>query len=211
MNSQTKKIIFPTLIVIIIMVIFVIGVTFAYFSVVINNDFEIIKINGAVEPTGSISVKSENDLLLNISTEKMMDMGKDVTYYATVDGIPAETTQEVAIASIVVSGENTMKCNYKLTGTISGTNNMYEAFKNMKGSSPGQLVLSVNGIDYDLYDISFPLSISGETENLTSKTINEIKASFKVVNKTNVNQNALAGTDLTISFSADEFNCEIVG
>lgn len=210
MESKTKKILFPLFFIIITFILIVIGTTFAYFAVNVINNSTKININGNVDDVGSVALKSENDLNLRITIDKMMDKGRDVEYYATIGGEASETKVDVAIASINVNGDNTMKCDYILNGTIIGTSNMYDAFKNMSTATSGQLVLYVAGKEYDLYNTNFPIKVTGSTE-IKGNDKSEILASFKVVNKTNINQNDLAGTDLNISFTVEEFRCEVVG
>ena len=210
MKKNTNNIFFPLLFIIITLLVMLIGTTFAYFTINVTKDTTKVNISGSIDDVGSVALNKGDDLSLNITVDKMSDKGKDVDYYATKDGIPAETKTEVAIASIIVNGKNTMKCKYTLLDSISGTKNMYEIFKNMPSATTGQLVLSINEKEYDFYNTDFPLKISNEIE-LSGNSKKEILASFKVVNKSNVDQTLLSGTDLNISFTFEEFSCELVG
>lgn len=210
MKDNTKKIFFSLLFIIITLIIIVMGTTFAYFAVTVTKDNTKVNINGNIDNVGSVALNKGDDLNLYITIDKMSDKGKDVAYYATINGIPEETKTEMPIASIIVNGENTMKCRYTILGLISGTNNMYEAFRNMPSATTGQLVLTINEKEYDFYNTEFPLRITNEME-LIGNSKNEILASFKVVNKSKLDQTILAGTDLLISFTFEEFNCELVG
>lgn len=210
MSTKSKKIVYPTLFIILILVTFLFGVTFAYFSVLINNS-KTMKIEGNTDDVGNVILRSKNNLLLNLSAVHMMNKGKDVNYYASLTGEPTTEENDITIAEIDINSDNTINCQYTLVGKITGNNNMYNAFKKMKDASIGQLVMMVAGKEYDLYTTSFPLVIKGETGNINSNSNQSIKASFKLVNKASIDQSDLAGTDLTIYFTMEEFNCEIAG
>lgn len=208
---QKQKILIPTLIVILVLVLMVVGATFAYFSVDIQNDSQVIKVNGNAQSVGNVSLSAGDNLKLILTAESMMNNNRNVNYYATIDGTPTTEENNVAIATAKVSGNGTMDCDYKINATIKATNSMYDAFNRMNTKSKNQLVLKFDGVEYDFYDTTFPKEIRGKISGINSETTKDILASFKVVNRSDIKQDALAGTDLTLSFAVTEFICQIVG
>ena len=173
-EQDLKSVIIPTLIMIITFFFLIVGATYAYFSVSTTISGGSSKINTTVESVGVSTLKTGNNLSLNLT---LVDMMK----------------------------------NNKLEVNATGTNNMYTAFQKMSTKSVDQLVLNVDGIEYDLYNVSFPLIINGTLENVQDGLPKDIVASFKIVNKSNIDQSGIAGTDIVLSFSVNEYNCEIVG
>lgn len=210
-EQDLKSIIIPTLIMIITFFVLIVGATYAYFSVSTSVSGGSSKINTIAETAGISTLRTGNNLSLNLTLVDMMKNNNDVTYYATVDGTPSTTENTEIIGVAEVDGNGIMNCSYELEVTTSGTNNMYTAFQNMSTKSTGQLVLNVAGIEYDLYSVTFPLNISGTLENVQEGSSKDIKASFRIVNKSNIDQSGIAGTDIVLSFSINEYKCEIVG
>lgn len=211
MSPENKKIIIPTLIMVITLVMLVMGATYAYFSADYTIDSNTTKIESTIESVGIVSLSAGTDLSLNISAVQMMQQTGDVEYYATESGTPSTSSNTVAIATADVEGNGTMSCDYQLKAALSGTNNMYTAFTNMSTKSQGQLVLTVDGVEYDFYETTFPKTITGTLSGLKDGSPQNIMASFKVVNKSSIDQSDLAGTDLTITFTVESLSCSIVG
>ena len=210
-KKRLNGLLIPTLLMTFTLITLVVGATYAYFKVNVTNDVSTVKVSATTDSVGIVSLSAGDDLKLELTAAQMMQMTSDTNYYATISGNPTTDENNVAIATASVEGNGTMNCEYELSTSLSGKNNMYNAFSNMTGKSAGQLVLTINDTDYDLYDTIFPVTISGTLEGLNENTSKDIMASFKVVNKRSVNQNNLAGTDLTISFSVSKFDCDIVG
>ena len=210
-EQDLKSVIIPTLIMIITFFFLIVGATYAYFSVSTTISGGSSKINTTVESVGVSMLKTGNNLSLNLTLVDMMKNNKDVTYYATADGVPSTTENSEIIGTAEVDGNGIMNCNYELEVNASGINNMYTAFQKMSTKSVDQLVLNVDGIEYDLYNVSFPLIINGTLENVQDGLPKDIVASFKIVNKSDIDQSGIAGTDIVLSFSVNEYNCEIVG
>lgn len=211
MNSNIKKALISTIIMVITFVVLIMGASYAYFSIGAANNFNTINVSGSASTVGNVALSAGKNLKLNLSAINMMQSTSDQVYYATESGSPSTTLTSLAIATAKVNGNGTMKCEYTLNASVSGTNNMYAAFQNMAGRSTGQLVLVVDGVEYDLYNTTFPTTMSGEISGINSTTSDFIMASFKVVNKSNVKQDSLAGTDLTISFTVAKFECQVIG
>lgn len=211
MKAKETKIIIPTLFAIIIFVFLIIGSTYAYFTMNATFTGGSTNVNFQAENVGISKLQAGNNLKLNLSLTDMMKKNNNVTYYATLDGTPStiENSEVIAIAS--VEGNGTMKCNYNLGVTVSGTNNMYDAFTSMKNKSENQLILNIDGQDYDLYDMEFPYSITGTLNNISEGNSKNITASFRLVNRYDLDQSDLGGKDLTLSFSVISYECSIVG
>ncbi len=211
MSPENKKLVLSTLIMVITLVMLVMGAAYAYFSADNTIDNNTTKIETTIEDVGIVSLKAGKDLSLNISAVQMMKQTGDVEYYATESGTPSTSANTVAIATADVEGNGTMSCNYQLKAEISGTNNMYTVLNNMSTKSVGQLVLNVDGVEYDFYSTTFPKTITGTLTGLKEGSPKNIMASFKVVNKSSIDQSDLAGTDLTITFAVEQLNCNLVG
>lgn len=210
METKRTSVIISMVIIIITFVLLIVGSTYAYFSA-INTVSGSTNIDTKFESVGIPQLESMNNLKLYLSLVDMMKQNSDVTYYATLNGTPTTSENSEVIAKTSVIGNGVMNCDYTLEVTISGTNNMYNAFSNMSDKSTGQLVLNVAGTDYDLYNVTFPLTINGTINNLSENNSQNIEASFRIVNKYDKNQSDLANKDLTLSFNAKTFKCSIVG
>lgn len=211
-NKKINKdtIIIPMIIVILTFVLLIVGSAYAYFTA--NNRIGgSTNINTEFESVGISKLASKNNLKLNLTLVDMMKKDNNVDYYATLDGTPSTSENSEIIATASVEGNGKMNCNYTLEVTVNGTNNMYEAFKNMEKKSAGQLILNVDGIDYDLYNVTFPLTITGTIDDLSENNSKDIKASFRIVNRKDIDQSDLANKDLTLSFNAKLFTCSLVG
>ncbi len=211
MKAKETKIIIPTLFAIIIFVFLIIGSTYAYFTMNATFTGGSTNVNFKAENVGISKLQAGNNLKLNLSLTDMMKKDNNVTYYATLDGTPSTSENSEVIAIASVEGNGTMKCSYNLGVTVSGTNNMYDAFINMKNKSENQLILNVDGQDYDLYDMEFPYTIAGTLNNISEGNSKNITASFRLVNRYDLDQSDLGGKDLTLSFSVISYECSIVG
>lgn len=211
-NAKIKKdkIIIPMIIVILTFVLLIVGSAYAYFTA--NNSIGgSTNINTEFESVGISKLASKNNLKLNVTLVDMMKKDNNINYYATLDGTPSTSENSEVIATASVEGNGKMNCNYELEVTVNGTNNMYEAFKNMENKSDEQLILNVDGEDYDLFNVTFPLTITGTINDLSENNSKDIKASFRIVNRKDVDQSNLANKDLTLSFNAKLFTCSLVG
>lgn len=211
-NAKIKKdkIIIPMIIVILTFVLLIVGSAYAYFTA--NNSIGgSTNINTEFESVGISKLASKNNLKLNVTLVDMMKKDNNINYYATLDGTPSTSENSEVIATASVEGNGKMNCNYELEVTVNGTNNMYEAFKNMENKSDEQLILNVDGEDYDLFNVTFPLTITGTINDLSENNSKDIKASFRIVNRKDIDQSNLANKDLTLSFNAKLFTCSLVG
>jgi len=204
---EAKKILVPTIIAVVTLVMLVVGATYAYFSVGTDNNFGTRTIQASAAEVGSVALATGSNLTMNLTAAQMMKSEGGSTYYASASGT-TETATTATIGTATVTGAGTFTCTYELNVAASGTKNMYTAFQGMTGKSSGQIVLTVNGTAYDFNTASlFPKTISGTMTGLTSAASQKITAQLKVVNSATVDQSALAGTDLTLSFTVSDFEC----
>ena len=146
-------------------------------------------------------------MTLNVTAEQMMKGANDITYYASASGTTTTATSPV-IATASASGAGTYNCNYTLNVAATGTNNMYTAFQGMSTKSAGQIVLTVAGTEYDFNTASlFPKTITGTITGVSSSSSKTLTAQLKFVNKKDINQDALQGTDIILTFTATAFTC----
>jgi len=186
----------------------VIGATYAYFTMNITNSYENRKITGKIEEQGHVALQLANDFYMNLTAYDMQNKGSDVSYFASSTGTKTTDTEEI-IGTTSVVGEQTYYCTYTLNVNENSENSMYEAFQNMVGKSNGQIVLTVNGIDYDFNTENlFPLKIDGSMKSVTKTNPGQITAKLKMVNSSSINQTAISNTDIHITFNVEDFNCE---
>ena len=209
--SEKNKNILIFLIVIIMFIVMIVGASYAYFNSIISITSSTTNVNTEFENVGIATLNEVNNLKLNLAAPDMMEMMDDVTYYATLSGMPTQIPTSEIIATANVAGNGTMYCDYEINVSLTGTNNLYTAFKNMDEKSNNQLVLNVNGTDYDFINTDFPLTIRGRIEDLKEGINQHIKASFEITNKKEIDQSDLKAKDLTITFSVSEFKCHITG
>lgn len=211
MSSENKNLIISTIIVIIMFFVLIVGATYAYFSVGITSDNAATKVNTSAESVGLSTLKTGNNLNLNLTLVDMMKKESDVAYYATVEGDPSTMEHVEIIGTAEVNGNGIMNCTYELEVNHSGTNNMLNAFNEMAGKSINQLILNIDNTDYDLFNNSFPIVVSGNLNGVEEGNPQNIMASFKIVNRSDIDQSALSGTDIKLSFTVNDFDCELVG
>ena len=189
--------------------VLVLSATYAYFTVEVINNTGTQTITATLENVGSVVMRGKNNISLQLTRSQMMNMGEDVNYYGSSEGTKTVETSEI-IGEASVEGEGVYSCDYTLKVNATGTNNMYTAFQAMATKSAGQIILTINGVRYD-FDQSgmFPKTISGTIEGLTSDTPKQIGAQLKFVNKSTIDQSALAGTDINITMQMEEISCKI--
>ena len=197
---ETKKIIVPTIVAIVTLVMLTVGATYAYFTVSSTNNFGTKTITATTPEIGSVALSTGSNLYLNLSRVNMMSANQG-TYYAVTSSTGAATTTETTatIATAKVTGAGTFTCNYTLNVAEEGT--LKDAL-----TAAGTAILNVNGTDYDVYSTTFPKTITGTLTGLTSSTSKTLTASLRFVN-TNANQNTLANKTLTLTFTATAFSC----
>ncbi len=201
-----KKAYIPFIIMVAVLIILAVGSTYAYFTINIQNNGGTTEAGITTEAVGNSVLSSDKNLSIELSRDLMMKKDNDVTYYASETGGASTTEKSVAIAKATVTGNGVMNCNYTLNTTVSG--DMYTNLKNM-ASNTGQIILHFDGRDYDVATTDFTKGLSGTINGVSSTTPKEIKATFKVINKKDVDQKTLAGTNMTIAFTVKSFVCTV--
>ncbi len=209
-NNKRNKLLFVLGIIALLLV--VIGATYAYFAVTTVNNFGTSTINAQAGNIGTVTLNGNSaQLNMSLTALDMVQGNSDITYYASSSGKTTTPTEEVIGTASVspTSDTNTYHCTYTLSVTHSGTNDMYTVFSGATNKSAGQIILTINGVDYDFND-GWPTSnqVSGSFYIKGTQTKN-ITAGFRIINKSNVNQNYLANTDISISISLvnNSFSC----
>ena len=203
--EQRKKII-ATVIGVAFLVVLVIGATAAYFGVGTSKDFTSDAITATSEELGTVALVAANNLRIELTKENMAIMDADKTYYASSNGTTEEeTTEVIATTQTIEEGEYNCKYTLKVEDNEGG---IYDAFQSMDKKSEGQIILIVDGKEYDFNkENMFPLLVSGKLQGVSKDTPQSISAGLKVINKSKVDQGAIAGNTLTLTFTVDSFSC----
>lgn len=198
---ETKKILVPMIVAIATLVMLTVGATYAYFAVGTDYETYSTTVKAEAASVGSVALEAGTSLNMNLTAAQMMLQSSDVTYYATASGTPQTTENTVTLATAKVEGAGTFTCSYTLSVAYTGT---------MKAALPaaGSAILNVAGTNYDVYSTTFPKTISGTLTGLTSGASKTITGSLKVVNLKGTDQSAMAGTNMTLTFTATAFSCE---
>jgi len=223
-ESKINKIDNGTLILTILSVVFlallVVSASFAYFMVTANNNSSTTKINATVEDIGSVSFEStKKTLTMNLTGMQMMQLNKDVPYYASNSGTTTTETSEI-LGYIEAEGNGTFDCEYELeikATSKTDESNLYTKFQGMAGKSNEQIVFSITtsegtkNYDFNKENL-FPIIHPGKVTNLVDGSSPEnITAQLKFVNKTGIIQDDLENGDITLSISVKAFKCDLVG
>lgn len=206
MDSKKIKAVVPMIIMVSVLVVLAVSGSYAYFTLNVQNEggTTTSKVNTGV--VGSSSLLPGKNMLLNLTRELMMMPNSDKSLYATEDGTPSTSETKLSIASAKVVGEGVMNCNYTLNVDITGT--MYDKIKVMANNS-NQLILNIDGTDYDIVNDDLTNGISGVINGVSSSVSKNIMASFRFVNKKEVSQNDLKDTNITLGFTVKEFVCVV--
>ncbi len=206
MGKREKALVVLAIIISFLFIILV-GTAYAYFSLTVTNSFGSKTIASTTPIIGSVNLSTGTSISLDLTADQIASQASDVTYYASTSGATTTVTSPV-VATATASGNGVFSCNYTLQVTASATQNMYAAFLAMPGHSTGQIVLTIDGVVYDFNTTGiFPLTHQGTITNIKAGSPQNITAQFKLVNKSNVDQTPLRGTDISLSFSANSFSC----
>ena len=214
-NKVTKKDKINIVIGIISLLILVIGATYAYFAVGTTNNFGTRNALASSGNIGSVAISSNSvNLSMNLTLKDMMDQGSNVTYYASSSGTTTTNTSETLGRIIASSTSESIvyKCNYTVTVSHSGTQDMYTNFRSNSyaGKEKGQAALSINNKNYDWYD-----GIDNEIEEevyITSGNTKNITVRLWLENIRRVDQSGLTGKDVTftVGIKPNTLKCDVV-
>ena len=205
---MNKKTAVSTLIAVATLTFLVIGATYAYFTMGPSNSFGTKELNATIDGMGgSVVLSQENDLLsLNITGSQMSEENVWNGYYASGSYIPAN------IAKVSVAGDGIFKCDYTITVTKSSTspeNDIYNAYFNNSAREEGEIVFNLNYNEYDFFDADiFPLTYSDTMYNISKDTPRYITSNLIIINQ-EFEQNYLKGKDMTLTYSINDFECEL--
>jgi len=206
MKVVNKKILVPTIIGITFLIMLIIGTAYAYFSVNTRYDFS-ASASATTPKVGSVTFQGTNQILSMDLTRADMMSNNAGRYYASFNGKTKIPTEEV-IGVASVDGEGTYSCDYTIK-IDDNSNSIYDKFQSMAGKSEGQIVLTVNGVDYDFNTSNlFPKRISGTLSGISETSPQNITAGLKFVNSSSINQSALKESSISLSFIAESFSCE---
>ena len=208
MNS--KKAIIPFVVSIVVFSILLIGAAYSYFSVTSINDFGTQTIDVTAPGLGNVSLIDNNDLKLTLTLEDMKKRNSDIVYYASPSG---KTYSDIdhAVGIINTVGDGVFNCDYTIV-VDDNSDSLYDIFQYMPEKSLDQIVLTIEGVAYDFNESNlFPLTITGTKNGLNKSSTEYINARLKIINKHNVDQTYLAGTNLTLTFNVTNFECVAIG
>ena len=192
------------------LIIVTIGATYAYFKIDIKSNNQSTKINTKIQDVGCIILsKKTSNMFMNLTSVNMIKQDSDINFYASSEGKTTEPTEEV-LSTITVSGEGVFNCEYDLVINASNQENMYTVFQNMSQKSWNQIILTANGINYDFNTENlFPIRKHFTINDLEEENPAEITGALKIVNRKDIDQSDLAGTNINLSFAVENFNCQI--
>ena len=205
-NKKKSKLFLAGLIALLVMVI---GATYAYFAVTTVSNFGTSIINATAGGIGTVTLDG-NNAQLNLSVSALdMAQSNAKAYYASASGKTATPTEEVIGTASVTPNTDTnyYHCTYTLTVSQSyaGTKNLYNIFKGTEQvnsttytSSANELVLIVNGEEYDLHTNTLPKDIDGEFYVKVGSPAT-ITAGLKFNNFNDKQQQLLGGSGVNIS------------
>ena len=209
-NNKKQKRLF--IVGLVFLLLLVVGASYAYFAVTTINNFGTSTINATAGGIGTVTLDGSNaSLSMSLTAVDMVQGNDDITYYASASGkTTTPTTVTLGTASVSpTSDTNYYHCTYTLNVTHTGSTDMYTVFSSAANKSDGQIILTINGEDYDFYD-GWPTSneVSGEFYIKGTQT-KDITAGFRIINDSDINQNYLAGSDIQISISLknNTFSC----
>lgn len=199
---ETKKVIMPAIVAVLTLVTLVVGATYAYFTISTTNSFGTRTATATAESVGSVALASGNNLSLTVYRKDMMAQTA-TSFYASGSSTAA------TLGTATVTGDGTYNCTYKINIYFAGT--MLTALDSLT-TKTGNVILQINGQDYDVYtnkaynSSSNKLSIDGSMNGIKSGTTGKITGNL-VFKRTTENQNALAGTTITANMDVTNFAC----
>jgi len=206
--ENNKKILVPTIVAVVTLVLLVFGATYAYFTIGSTNNFGTKDLSATVEDmAGAVVLSQETDTLsLNVTRTMMSKDNKWTAYYASGSYIPA------SIAKISVAGDGTYKCDYKVTVTKSSSspeNDLYKSFLENTLGEDREIVFWINGHDYHFVEEDlFPITHTDTIYNINKDNPKYIASNLKITNQY-FDQNYLKGKDITLTYNISDFECEL--
>ena len=231
--ENNKKILIPTIVAVVTLIVLVVGATYAYFTVGATNNFETRTIEASADSVGVVTLtSSEDNLYLNLPAHLMMkdaipEGEDDVIYYATTDpdGLPTTEATKYTAATFTLTGEGTYECSVDYDLDISGT--MFEKAQELVDDYIAHIVISGYGYEFTHWLVSYSsgdevydddeCATNGKcTSNFKFKIGdsygNEQKVSWisGIVNSSAIDQSVYAGTSMTAELDITNFSCTAI-
>ena len=208
-DKTKKKIIIGSIIAIVLLLVLVLGATYAFFSLDVINSQTETNVNVTTGKLNNVAIKGtdNNTLHIKVSSEDMKQELKGTSYYATTDDnkdyLKENEEHNINIAYLEAEGDMnpTNICTAKLKVNISGE--LKDALQD------GDTLLHIEGgrskhnIDLSLlldeYPIEFVVDKSGTQE---------ITAYLKVTNR-DADQTYIAGKTLSVTLTIEGLTCKV--
>ena len=195
--------------------IFVVGATYAYFSIGINNTTTDSTVTGTTNKYGTASLTTNTSkLYLKFTNDEMSEDYKGTTYYANSDtaGTPLTTNPNYILATASLQdGDLPLDCeyNFKVTATVT---------KAITDGSDSDVKITIGSTTKTLKELvsagTDGVIVSGKLKSLVTGTNQTISLSSTVTNTT-TNQNGLSGNSYTVTISpyasgsTKSFSCKL--
>ena len=215
-NNNKKKTTISIIIGVVSLVVVIVGATYAYWNAkgVVNFNTATITYETASKTLLTLNGTTGLLTLGTITSNDMSVYDTEKIYYASATGKKTTPTEEtIGEVRTPVGDLNTYRCNFTLALTHSGSADLIDRFLSETNGEPdyenrseGQIILTVNGVEYDLND-GFPSTINGTFE-ASDENPGQIKVGMKFINLPNVNQIYLKNTNGAINITVTDFSCE---
>lgn len=208
---EKKKVIVPTIVAVLTMIMLTVGATYAYFQITATNSFGTKSISASTAPLGSVSfTKLGDNLTMSLSATDMLQANAQ-TYYASGSSTPA------TIGVIKVTGAGKFNCSYTMTITKSSTSadkDLYTKFQAMNTKSEGQIFFTLNNETYDFNTENLftnnVITYSGTINGITSTADVNVIANLAIVNSSTIIQTPLNDSNITLTFAVPTFSCSLI-
>ncbi len=219
-GKNAKKALIPMFVGLFTMVLLTVGATWAYYNVTISGSASSTSVGTTMGAQNVVTISGgKGTLALNLSAENMSQTtagSSGKVWYASANGTPSDAKYEANVATATLTTGQSATCTYTLK--ITNTNKtLYTAYQTLQNKALGEIVLTVDGVDYDLSKADTDLSaIFGNGLTITNKSITlnsgtnktkNIMASFKFTN-TAKDQSSLAGKGMALTVSTEAWNCK---
>ena len=208
-EKDKKKILIGSIILVVTLILVVVGTTYAFFSLQIKNSSNPTNIEITTGEQDKITLNgglTNYHIHLKVSDMSLDNVGN--SYYGTTEENKDYEIDELSgtqeLGNISVSGElgDAYECTAKININLEG-----EMSKFLK-SNDLVLVVIKPGENTISYDLSEALDNPNIKFNIYDSNIDPIKAYLKFTNQES-DQSDLAGKELNISISINDFACEI--
>ncbi len=215
--GDAKKALVPALVAVIVLIGLVVGATWAYFTVKVDNkvtqttasantpEIPLVTLNGGV-----------SKLSMSLTADDMASANQK-TYYAGENGkVESQIAPTIATVTLDKDKINTYTCSYTITAKVSAENeSLISAYTSKSATNTGELILKLNNQSYDLANTSHNTAILSDSGLSYSGTI-EVKPSVPTnltaqlsLANNNKDQSFLANTSAIINISAKITTCNL--